>query len=153
MSKNAFRGLGEALRTSADWAGIDRAWRDSEDLMASVRRAIPASLASLVVQIRRDDPPRGIRGSQVTVIARHAAAAAKLKLALADWPTALRQEGWGIQHLKVIAQRAQSLQPPVSTVVARKKIPQAVLQQFRALSDDLKNEALRRALARIARPR
>jgi hypothetical protein len=89
----------------------------------------------------------------VTVIARHAAAAAKLKLALADWPTALRQEGWGIQHLKVIAQRAQSLQPPVSTVVARKKIPQAALQQFRALSDDLKNEALRRALARIARPR
>jgi hypothetical protein len=153
MSKTAFRGLGEALRTSADWAGIDRAWRDSEDLMASVQRAIPAPLASLVVQIRRDDPPRGIRGSQVTVIARHAAAAAKLKLALADWPTALRQEGWGIQHLKVIAQRAQSLQPPVSTVVARKKIPQAVLQQFRALSDDLKNEALRRALARIARPR
>ena len=153
MSKTAFRGLGEALRTSADWAGIDRAWRDSEDLMASVQRAIPASLASLVVQIRRDDPPRGIRGSQVTVVTRHAAAAAKLKLALADWPTALRQEGWGIQHLKVIAQRAQSLQPPVSTVVARKKIPQAVLQQFRALSDDLKNEALRRALARIARPR
>jgi hypothetical protein len=87
------------------------------------------------------------------VVARHAAAAAKLKLALADWPTALRQEGWGIQHLKVIAQRTQSLQPPASTLVARKKIPQAALQQFRALSDDLTNEALRRALARIARPR
>ncbi len=153
MSKTAFRGLGEALRTSADWAGIDRAWRDSEDLMASVRRAIPASLASLVVQVRRDDPPRGIRGSQVTVITRHAAAAAKLKLALADWPTALRQEGWGIQHLKVIAQRTQSLQPQTATVPARKKIPEATRQQFRELSDHLTNEALRRALARIARPR
>ncbi len=153
MSKTAFRGLGEALRTSADWAGIDRAWRDSEDLMASVRRAIPASLASLVVQVRRDDPPRGIRGSQVTVIARHAAAAAKLKLALADWPTALRQEGWGIQHLKVMAERTQSLQPPTATVPARKKIPEATRQQFRELSDHLTNEALRRALARIARPR
>lgn len=153
MSKTAFRGLGEALRTSADWAGIDRAWRDSEDLMVSVRRAIPASLASLVVQVRRDDPPKGIRGSQVTVIAQHAAAAAKLKLALADWPAALRQEGWGIQHLKVIAQRTQSLQSPTSTALARKKIPEAVLQQFRELSDHLTNEALRRALARIARPR
>ena len=153
MSKTGFKGLGEALRTSADWAGIDRAWRDSEDLMASVQRAIPASLASLIVQVRRDDPARGIRGSQVTVIARHASAAAKLKLALADWPTALRQEGWGIQHLKVIAQRTQSLLPQAATALARKKIPEAALQQFRELSDDLTNEALRRALARIARPR
>lgn len=153
MSKTGFRGLGEALRTSADWAGIDRAWRDSEDLMASVQRAIPASLASLIVQVRRDDPARGIRGSQVTVIARHASAAAKLKLALADWPTALRQEGWGIQHLKVIAQRTQSLLPQAATALVRKKIPEAALQQFRELSDDLTNEALRRALARIARPR
>ena len=153
MSKTAFRGLGEALRTSADWAGIDRAWRDSEDLMASVQRAIPAALASLVVQVRRDDPPRGIRGSQVTVIARHAAAAAKLKLVLAEWPTSLRQEGWGIQHLKVIAQRTQSLQPRESAAPAREKIPEAALKQFRELSDGLTNEALRRALARIARPR
>ena len=153
MSKTGFRGLGEALRTSADWAGIDRAWRDSEDLMASVQRAIPASLASLIVQVRRDDPARGIRGSQVTVIARHASAAAKLKLALADWPAALRQEGWGIQHLKIIAQRTQSLLPQAATPQTRKKIPESVRQQFRELSNNLTHEALRRALARIASPR
>ncbi len=151
MSKTPFKGLSEALRASAEWASIDRAWRDSEDLMASLRATVPAHLRALALQVRRDDPPRGIRGSQVTVVAMHAAAAAKLRLALADWPQMLRQQGWGIQHIRVTAQQEQTVAPVRAPHVRRPDVPGVIREEFERLAHDMPNERLRQALRRIAK--
>ena len=150
MHDTPFKGLTDALSTSGDWASIASAWRESEGLMASLREGLPDALAALVMQVRRGDPAKGIRGSQVTVIARHAAAAAKLRLALADWPQTLRAQGWGIQHIKVIAQREQNIEPSRVPSSARAPITAEVRRDLGSLAQEMPNQALQRALRRMA---
>ena len=150
MRDTPFKGLTDALSASSDWASIDSAWRESEDLLASLRSVLPEGLAALVVQVRRGDPAKGIRGSQVTVIACHAAAAAKLRLALTDWPQTLRAQGWGIQHLKVTAQRVQDITPAYGLAGSRAPITARVRQELGALARDMPNAALQRALIKMS---
>ena len=110
---------------------------------------MPEPLAALVVQVRRGDPAKGIRGSQVTVVARHAAAA-KLRLALADWPQTLRTQGWGIQHLKITSERVQDISPPRGNIGARTPITATIRGSLGRLAQEMPNEALQRALRKMA---
>lgn len=151
MSLTPFKSLADALSRSSDWAAIDSAWRDSEGLMAALAEHLPAALMAQVLQVRRGDPAKGIRGSQVTVVAKHAAAAAKLRLALADWESRLRAQGWGIQHVRVTTQPTQFLAATEKPKVSRAPIPAAAKQAMRTLSQEMPNEALRQALANISR--
>jgi hypothetical protein len=150
MSPNAFKPLAVALSQSPDWAPIDRAWRETEGLTEALKAQLPGPLFAQVVQVRRGDPTQGIRGSLVTVIAKNAAAAAKLRLALADWDRVLRATGWGIAQIKIVEQRQQGLGLPEKTIVHRGPIPEQAKAAFRSLAVETQNEALRSALARLA---
>ncbi|MBU3725304.1 MAG: hypothetical protein FGM18_07320 [Burkholderiaceae bacterium] len=150
MRDTPFKGLTDALSSSADWAAVHSAWREAEDLMASLRQVLPATLSKLIVQVRRGDPVKGLRGSQVTVVAQHAAAAAKLRLALADWPQSLRSQGWGIQHIKVTALREQELSPSRQPISPRTPMSRQVREDFGRLAQQMPHEGLQRALKRIA---
>jgi hypothetical protein len=151
MSPPSFKSLADALSRSPEWTAIDSAWRDSESLMAALAEQLPASLMAQVLQVRRGDPAKGIRGSQITVVARHASAAAKLRLALADWETHLRSAGWGIQHVRITAQPTQFLASNDKPKVTRAPIPASVKAAMGLLAQDMPNEALRQALAKISR--
>jgi hypothetical protein len=108
-------------------------------------------LLAQVTQVRRADPARGIRGSQLTIVAKNASAAAKLRLALAGWDQNLRAAGWGIQQIKVVEQRQQSLSEAPKPVGGRPPIPDQAAAAFAALSSEIPNEALKRALSRIGK--
>jgi hypothetical protein len=151
MSLTDFKPVAVALSESPDWAPIDRAWRESEGLTDALRHHVPASLFTQVLQVRRGDPVRGVRGSLVTVIAKTASAAAKLRLALSDWDQALRAAGWGVQQVKVVEQRQQSLTDSPPPVKKRDPIPTAAAAALQSVANDVPNEALRRALSRLAR--
>lgn len=151
MSLNAFKSLADALSQSSDWAAIDHAWRDCEGLMAALADQLSPALLAQVVQVRRGDPAKGIRGSQVTVVAKHAAAAAKLRMALADWEMVLQAKGWGIQHVRIATQPTQFLESKTKAAVKRVPIPAAAKQAMGSLAQEMPNEALRAALAAIAR--
>ncbi len=125
MRNTPFKGLTEALSASSDWASIDSAWRESEDLLASLRTVLPENLAALVVQVRRGDPAKGI-------------------------PQTLRAQGWGIQHVKVIAQREQDIAPPRGPSEARTPITPRVRRELGSLAQEMPNAALQRALKKIA---
>lgn len=150
MSRNSFKALASALSDSPDWASISHAWSESEDLLRALKGHVSAALAAQVTQIRRGDPARGIRGSQLTVVARNAAAAAKLRLALADWPQVLRSSGWGVQEVKVAAERSLNISAPPKAAVQRDPIPAKAKRDFLALADEMPSEALRAALSRLA---
>jgi hypothetical protein len=151
MSLTDFKSLAKALSESPDWAPIDRAWRESEGLADALRGHVPPPLFAQVLQVRRGDPARGVRGSLVTVIAKNAAAAAKLRLALSDWDQALRAAGWGIQHVKVVEQRQQSLAESIAPVKKRDPIPKSAATALQSIAKDVPNDALRRALSRLSR--
>lgn len=153
MSPSQFKSLADALSQSSDWAAIDSAWRDSEGLMAALSQHLSAQLLAQVVQVRRGDPAKGIRGSQVTVVAKNASAAAKLRLALAGWDAQLKAAGWGIQHVRITTQPTQFLAATDKPVVQRKPIPASTKQAMRSLAQDMPSEALRRALTKISRPK
>lgn len=150
MSQTAFKSLAAALAQSADWAPIDRAWRETEGLTEALRAQIPAQLFAQVVQVRRGDPSRGIRGSLVTVVAKNSAAAAKLRLALSDWDQSLRAAGWGIQHVKVAEARQQSITEERPKAAPREAIPTQAKAAFGALAKEIPNPALKSALTRLA---
>jgi hypothetical protein len=153
MKAPVFKDLEKALTQSTDWAAIDHAWQESQALTDALRRQIAASLMPQVVQVRRGDPLRGIRGSQVTVVTTTAAAAVKLRMALADWPEKLRQEGFGIQQIKVVAQPQQSLATGLRPPPKRPPIPEQAREAFASLAKETSSESLRRALERLLRPR
>ncbi len=153
MKPSSFKDLKQALSGSSEWASLRRAWEESDSLLGLLKNKLPATLAAQVTQIRRSDPDKGIRGSQITVVARTSAAAAKLRLALADWPKELQTQGWGVQKLSVTAQRIQDIDPPAHTLKPRQPIPPQAKQAFTNLSSEIPNEALRKALSRIAKPR
>ncbi len=148
-----FKDLKQVLAGSAQWASLRRSWEESDSLQGLLSNKLPANLAAQVLQVRRSDPQKGLRGSQITVVARTAAAAAKLRLALADWPQELQAKGWGIQSLAVTAQRIQNIERPAHEVAPRSPIPGRTKQALKALSSEIPNEPLSKALARIARPR
>lgn len=151
MSLTEFKSVATALSESPDWAPIDQAWRESEGLTDALRHHVPSPLFAQVLQVRRGDPLRGVRGSLVTVIAKNAAVAAKLRLALSDWDQALRAAGWGIQQVKVVEQRQQSLTDSPPPVKKRDPIPVDAAAALQSVAKDVPNEALRRALSRLAR--
>jgi hypothetical protein len=153
MTASSFKDLKQALAGSSEWASLRRAWEESDKLLGLLRAKLPANLFAQVAQIRRSDPEKGVRGSQLTVVASTAAAAAKLRLALADWPTELQSKGWGVQKLAITAQRVQDIRPPIHNVAPRAPIPTQTKQDFNSLSSEVSNEPLRKALSRIARPR
>jgi len=148
MSLTAFKSVAAALAQSADWAPIDRAWRETEGLTEALRAQIPAQLFAQVVQVRRGDPSRGIRGSLVTIVAKNAAAAAKLRLALSDWELTLRAAGWGIQEVKVVEARQHTQERP--QVAPRQPIPVQAKAAFGTLAKETSHPALKSALARLA---
>ncbi len=150
MSLTAFKSLATALAQSADWAPIDRAWRETEGLTEALRAQVPAQLFAQVVQVRRGDPSRGIRGSLVTIVAKNSAAAAKLRLALSDWELTLRAAGWGIQEVKVVEARQQTITQERPTVAPRQPIPAQAKSALGALAKETSNPALKSALARLA---
>ena len=153
MKASSFKDLQQALSGSSDWASLRRSWDESEQLLGLIAQVLPAQLVSQVAQIRRSDPSKGVRGSQVTVVARTSAAAAKLRLALADWPVTLRARGWGIQTVTVTAERAQAIGPTTHTPQPREPIPENAKVEFNRLSSEISNDALRKALSRIAKSR
>lgn len=146
-----FKDLKQALSGSSDWASLRRSWEESEELLGLLAQKLPEPLVMQVAQIRRSDPVKGLRGSQLTVVARTSAAAAKLRLALADWPLQLREKGWGIQTLTVTAQRIQDISPQAKPVAPREPIPKEARSEMGRLSSETSNEALRRALSRISK--
>lgn len=148
-----FKDLKQVLAGSPQWASLRRSWEESDSLQGLLTRKLPANLAAQVLQVRRSDPQKGLRGSQVTVVARTAAAAAKLRLALADWPQELQSQGWGIQSLAVTAQRIQTIDRPAHEVAPRTPIPGEARQAMKNLASEVPSEALSKALARISRPR
>jgi len=150
MASNSFQHLAESLSRGAEWAAVDRAWHDSEGLMSALKNMLPAPTFAQILHVRRNDPAKGIRGSQLTVIAQHAAGAAKLRLALADAPAALRAMGWGIQHLRVIERRVQDISAvPVAPAARRPPVPTTARAALSALADEIDNPAHRQALARF----
>lgn len=152
MTPNSFKHLASSLFQAGDWAAVDRAWHEQEGLRAALERALPQPLFGHVVQLRRGDPPKGIRGSQLTVVARNAAVAAKLRLALADCTDHLRACGWGIQHVRVTTQRAQDIAPDLAPFgPPRMPIPESAKGALEALAEGMENSALRSALLRISR--
>ena len=148
-----FRDLKQVLAGSPQWASLRRSWEESDSLQGLLTRKLPPNLAAQVLQVRRSDPQKGLRGSQVTVVARTAAAAAKLRLALADWPQELQSQGWGIQSLAVTAQRIQAIDRPAHEAAPRTPIPREARQAMKNLASEVSSEALSKALARISRPR
>ncbi|MEY4082751.1 MAG: hypothetical protein RL483_120 [Pseudomonadota bacterium] len=68
-------------------------------------------LAQLVVGAHRSDPARGVRGSQLTIVAQQHSAAAKLKLVAKEVLEALQSEGLGFQSVSVRAQRLVTAGP------------------------------------------
>ncbi len=151
MKAPVFKDLQQALTQSSDWAAIDHAWQESQALTDALKRQVAASLMPQVVQVRRGDPLRGIRGSQVTVVTTTAAAAVKLRMALADWPERLRQEGFGIQQVKVVAQPQQHLPTPLRPKPNRAAIPVQIKESFANLAQETQSEPLRKALERLSR--
>jgi hypothetical protein len=150
MSRTPFTDLSTALVRSADWSTIRRAWDDSEGLLAALMQRVPAGLARQVMQVRRSDPAKGIRGSQVVVVARSTAAAAKLRLQLADWDNELRAAGWGVSEVVITACRHQSIHVEVVPGAARAPIPPSVRTQLLGLAADLPDGPLHEALHRLA---
>lgn len=153
MTAFSFKDLKQALAGSSEWASLRRAWEESDSLLGLLGEKLPAALFAQVAQVRRSDPEKGVRGSQVTVVARTSAAAAKLRLALADWAAELQAKGWGVQKIAVTAQRIQDIGPPAHHVDPRAPIPSRAKKAFDNLSSEISNEALRKALSRIAKPR
>ena len=151
MKAPVFTDLQQALTQSSDWAAIDHTWQESQALTDALKRQVAPSLMPQVVQVRRGDPLRGIRGSQVTVVTTTAAAAVKLRIALADWPEKLRQEGFGVQQVKVVAQPQQNLPTPIRPIPNRAAIPAQAKEAFSRLAQETQSEVLRRALERLAR--
>lgn len=151
MKAPFFKTLRDALTGSPDWAALDRGWRESEGLREALEKQLPPPMIEQVLQIRRSDPAQGIRGSQVTVVTTTASAAAKIRLTLADWPNELRREGWGIQSVRVLAQRIQDIAHPDKVRPNRAPIPAVVKQGFAQLSSEVSSEPLRAALSRISR--
>lgn len=148
-----FKDLKQVLAGSPQWASLRRSWEESESLQSLLLNKLPPGLAAQVLQVRRSDPQKGVRGSQVTVVARTAAAAAKLRLALAEWPQELQSQGWGIQSLAVTAQRIQNIDRPAHEAAPRSPIPGETKKIFEQLSSETPNEALRNALAHIGKRR
>jgi len=146
-----FKTLRDALTRSPDWAALDRGWRESEGLREALETKLSPPMMQQVLQIRRSDPAQGIRGSQVTVVTTTASAAAKIRLALADWPEALRQAGWGIQSVRVLGQRIQDIPGSGRVKPNRAPIPATIKDGFAQLSCEVSSGPLRDALSRIAR--
>jgi hypothetical protein len=153
MTAPSFKDLNQALTGSSQWASLRRAWQESDALQGLLASKLSPSLFAQVSQIRRSDPDKGLRGSQITVVARTSAAASKLRLALADWPTELQSKGWGVQTIKVAAQRIQDVGPSVQDHRARAPIPEITKSALKSLSSEMPNEALRKALSRIGSAR
>ncbi len=151
MSSPVFRDLQNALTSAPDWDAVRQVWQEGQLLARLLKDALPAGLIRQVVRVRRSDPPRGVRGTEITVLARHASAAAKLRLALADWPAALRAQGLGIQTVRVTAERVQPIGEARRVVAPRDPIPQSTRQQFLVLAQGAQSEALKKALKRISR--
>lgn len=152
MSRTPFTSLAAALTSSEDWATIRRAWDDSEGLHQALLRKVPSGMADQVLQIRRNDPARGIRGSQVVVVVRSTAAAAKMRLLLADWSDELQAAGWGISSVQVIARRYQGIDAEPVAPPARQPVPETVRAQIRAMAADLPEGPLQKALHRLGAP-
>ena len=151
MDANPLQHITTGLSRANEWAVVDHAWQESEGLHAALRDLVSASLLAHVVQVRREDPPKGIRGSQLTVVAHNSAIAAKLRLALADSIPRLQATGWGIQHIRVVAQRIQDITPVAAPAAPRRTdIPAYAKAALGALARSTDNEALRRALNRIS---
>jgi hypothetical protein len=72
-------------------------------------------------------------------------------MALADWPEKLRQEGFGVQQVKVVAQPQQNLPTPLRPIPNRAAIPAQAKEAFSKLAQETQSEVLRRALERLAR--
>jgi hypothetical protein len=151
MQPPFFKELHQALKSSADLTQIQQVWQESQALLAAIRSLLPQGLHRQAIRARRSDPARGIRGSELTVIALNAASAAKVRLALADRIPDLQSQGWGIQSLRVIAPREQSIASIPAVVAPRAPIPAGVRQQFVTLSESIQSEPLKRALKRIGR--
>jgi hypothetical protein len=149
MPHPSFTSLAATLTRSEDWATIRRAWDDSEGLHQALLRRVPPAMAAQVMQIRRDDPARGIRGSQVVVVMRSTAAAAKMRLLLADWFDELQAAGWGIASVQVIARRHQGIDTAPVDPPARLPVPEAARAQMRAIAAELPDGPLRKALQRL----
>jgi hypothetical protein len=149
MNGPFFQDLQAALKTAPDLGQIQHVWQEGQALLAAVRSLLPPTLQPLVLRARRADPVRGIRGSELAVIARNAAAAAKLRLALADQISALQAKGWGLQSIKVTAQRVQSIDTVIAPCAPRDPIPAGAKQRFTELAQTMRSEALQRALRRI----
>jgi len=146
-----FKELSAALTQSSDWVSLQRAWQETESLTEALSRKLPADLMRQVVQVRRSDPAKGIRGSQLTVVASTSAAAAKLRMALADWDLELKAHGWGISEVKVTPKRAQEIPTPVRVVPNRDPIPSSAKTALQSMAQEVPEGPLKKALQRIAR--
>ena len=151
MQPPFFKDLHLALKGAPDLAQIQHVWQESQALLAAVRSLLPQGLQGQAIRARRSDPQRGIRGSELTVIAQNAASAAKLRLALADHLPDLQSQGWGVQSIRVMAPREQSISPATIAPAPRAPIPAKVRQEFVTLSESIRSEPLKRALRRIGR--
>lgn len=151
MAANPLQHITTGLSRANEWAVVDHAWQESEGLRAALQDLVSESLLAHVIQVRREDPPKGIRGSQLTIVAQTTAIAAKLRLALSDATPRLQATGWGIQHIRVVAQRIQDITPVAGPLgPPRADIPAHAKQALGALARSTDNEALRRALTRIS---
>lgn len=151
MKDPAFKTLELALSQAEDWQAVRRAWEDSAMLQSALAGLLPKGLASLMLSVRRGNPTSGIRGSELVVLAKNTAAAAKLRLALSQAGAELSARGLGIQTIKVLAERAQSIDRAQQPVAPRDPIPETARARFSALAEQVQSESLRQALQRISR--
>lgn len=151
MSNLPFKDLRDVLKRSSGLAPIQHAWQENAELAQALSSVLSEPLFRQVIQLRRSDPEKGIRGSELTVIARNTASATKIRLVLADWVAELSARGWGIQSVKVVAQRQTGSDPVTRSLAPRSPIPAGVKQQLLALSENLSSERLRSALKKISR--
>lgn len=146
-----FKELATALTQGSDWASLQRAWEETEGLTRALAEKLPESLMAQVVQVRRGDPAKGVRGSLLTVVTSTSAAAAKLRMALADWLPELKAKGWGISEIKVTPKRVQDIPTPKPVVPNRDPIPASAKQAFQDIAKETPDGPLKKALERIAR--
>lgn len=151
MANSPLKDLQTVLCEAPGLAVFHHAWQEHQALMGMLEKNLPPALVQQVRQVRRSDPARGIRGSQLTIIAAHTAAAAKIRMLATDWPAQFAAKGMGIQSIKVIAERPISIQPPARPRPERAPIPASVRTKLKELALASSSSALSAALKKLAR--
>ncbi len=151
MADSSLLDLRKVLAEGPTFTAYGRLWQETEMFLMLVQERLPKSHIAHVRQIRRSDPARGIRGSQLTITVANAAAASKIRLMLADWPAELSARGIGIQSVKIVAERAITLTPAKKAPVPRRPIPVSVKTRLKELALATPNPALAAALKKLAR--